>query len=167
MTEIVMPGDANHLGTCFGGRIMSWIDMVAAIAANRLVGSVVTASVDSIEFKRPIKVGDVVTLKARVNRVWNSSMEVGVKITVQSPVPGIIRGQMPAEDTVYTQFGSPEQACRAYLTFVAVDDQGKRRSVLDLLKNNPIMERHAHDDIRRAEEADKRRETRLANKKGV
>jgi len=66
MTELVMPGDANPMGTAFGGRIMAWIDMVAAIAAQRAVGAVVTASVDSIEFEKPVRVGDVVTLKAAV-----------------------------------------------------------------------------------------------------
>jgi acyl-CoA hydrolase len=165
MTELVMPGDSNHLGTCFGGKIMSWIDLVAAIAANRLVGTVVTASVDSIEFKRPIRVGDVLTLKASVNRVWNTSLEVGVTVLVQSPTPGIERGQMPVEDAMYTWLAAPKQACRAYLTFVAVDNEGKRRNVSrhDVPVNHYGCET---DEVKRWREAQKRREVRLVNRKG-
>ncbi len=162
MTEIVMPGDANHLGTCFGGKIMSWIDMVAAIAANRAVGSVVTASVDSIEFRKPIRVGDVVTLKASVNEVWDSSMEVGVTVLVQTPVS---KSLDILGETSYTKFEEPRQACRAYLTFVAVDNQGKKRSVRDLVLNNPAFDKYEEPYIRRAKEAQQRRDVRLANRK--
>jgi len=165
MTELVMPGDANHLGTCFGGKIMSWIDTVAAIAANRAVGSVVTASIDSIEFKRPIRVGDIVTLKACVNEVWDSSMEVGVTVLVQRPTPRIEHGYGSPQDVIYFGLNEPEQACRAYLTFVAVDERGHKRSVKKLVLNDPAFDKYSESDIRRAEEAQKRREIRLANRK--
>lgn len=166
MTEIVMPGDANHLGTCFGGKIMSWIDMVAAIAANRAVGSVVTASVDSIEFRKPVRVGDIVALKASVNEVWESSMEVGVTVLVQTPTNGVFHGDNPPDThVVYTKLGDPQQACRAYLTFVAVDNQGKKRSVKDLVLNNPAFDKYEEPYIRRAKEAQQRRDVRLTNRK--
>jgi acyl-CoA hydrolase len=156
MTELVMPGDTNHLGTCFGGKIMSWIDLCAAIAAQRLVGTVVTASVDSIEFKKSIKVGDVVTIQASVNAVWNTSLEVGVRVMVQSPT------QLPTEDTTYMYFPELQQACRAYLTFVAVDNKGQRRRVSHVKSQYNLYD---HAGKRRFEEADKRREIRLANRK--
>jgi acyl-CoA hydrolase len=163
MTEIVMPGDANHLGTCFGGKIMSWIDMVAAIAAQRLVGTVVTASVDSIQFKRPIQVGDLVTLKALVNRVWNTSMEVGVSVLVQSHVLG---KDCDFEDVpTHYILSDSKQACKAYLTFVAVDDRGKRRDVS--AKQRGFLSHHDYGSNRerRWKEAEERREVRLANRK--
>lgn len=113
MTQIVLPGDTNNMGTAFGGKIMQWIDVAAAIAARRFAkGVVVTASIDSLEFKRPIKMGDIVTLRAHVNRSWESSMEVGVKVSVEGDEGNF-------------------QACRAYLTFVALDDEGKRRKTPD------------------------------------
>lgn len=169
MTEIVMPGDANHLGTCFGGKIMSWIDIAAAVAAQRLAGTVVTASVDSIEFKRPIRVGDLVTIKSSVNRVWNSSMEVGVKVLVQSHIMASGSDHEP-DVTLHYVLGEPKQACKAYLTFVAVDDRGKRRNVLvtEEFKFNHIDHDCETDRYRRYNEADERRKIRLAHrKKGV
>lgn len=168
MTEIVMPGDANHLGTCFGGKIMSWIDIAAAVAAQRLVGTVVTASVDSIEFKRPIRVGDLVTIKSSVNRVWNSSMEVGVKVLVQSHILATGSDHEPDVPLHYV-LSEPQQACKAYLTFVAVDDRGKRRSVTtrDEYKFSHIDYDCETDRLRRYNEAEERRKVRLANRKGV
>ena len=152
MTEIVMPSDANHLGTCFGGKIMSWVDMVAAIAAQKLAGTVVTASVDRIEFKKPIRVGDIVTLLANVNAVWNSSMEVGVKVLTQSSKEVHIIG-----GSKWTEIDKPVQACKAYLTFVAVDNNGNRRDISDY--------DFFIDDKVREEEANQRRKIRLENKK--
>ena len=118
MTELVLPGHTNHMGTCFGGTIMSWIDLVAAIAAQRAVGTVVTASVDEIQFAAPIKLGDVVTLKSGVNRIWKSSMEVGVKIVCQRPVKKEAEGLDFPRHTVLSE---KQKVCKAYLTFVAVD----------------------------------------------
>lgn len=166
MTEIVMPSDANHIGTCFGGRIMSWIDMVAAIAAQRYVGSVVTASVDSIEFKEPIRIGDVVTLKASVNNIWNTSMEVGVKVEVQRPISAGDFG--PVEESIeyhqYSKLSEPKQACRAYLTFVSVDIKGNRRKpVVPEDKTDDLTLFEEEEMLRRRKEANERRRIRLEN----
>ena len=103
---LVMPGHANAFGTAFGGAIMSWIDMVAAMAAQKHCGrEVVTAGIDSVAFEGPIRIGDQVVLLACVNYVSRTSMEVGVKVIRENPATG-------------------EQitATRAFLTFVAVDE---------------------------------------------
>lgn len=152
LTEIVMPSDANHLGTCFGGKIMSWIDIAAAVAAQRLAGTVVTASVDSIEFRKPIKIGDLVTLKASVNRVWGSSMEVGVVVMIQSSTTVLEDGDDPV---IYTAFDEPKKACKAYLTFVALDEKGKKRIIKNKINPVTLEARHRYD------EADRRRHRRL------
>src|SRR3972149_7919290 len=81
ITQVVLPNDANPLGNILGGTVMHMVDMVAAIAAQRHCGSyVVTASVDHMDFRCPIRVGEIIVLKASVNRVFHSSMEVGVKV---------------------------------------------------------------------------------------
>jgi acyl-CoA hydrolase len=164
MTEIVMPGDANPMGTAFGGKIMQWIDIAAGIAAMRAVGAAVTASVDSIEFNKPIMVGDVVTLKAAVNKVWNTSMEVGVQVTFQSRrLISIGAGGMFMRADYYRYYlAEPVQACRAYLTFVAVDDNGKRIEI----DHGQLPPTEGEEWVRRAEEAEVRRAIRLANRKG-
>ena len=84
---LVMPGQANPYGTAFGGAIVAWIDMVAAMAAQRHAGKeAVTASIDSILFKEPIYIGDQVVLNASVNYVGTTSMEVGVQVTREDPI---------------------------------------------------------------------------------
>ena len=104
---LVMPGHANAFGTAFGGAIMSWVDMVAAMAAQKHCGSqVVTAGIDSVAFEAPVHVGDQVTLLACVNYVSKTSMEVGVKVIGENPVTG---------QCVITT--------RAFLTFVSIDDE--------------------------------------------
>ena len=150
MTEIVMPGHTNHLGTCFGGTIMSWIDIAAAIAAQRLVGTVVTASVDSIQFKKPIKLGDIVTIKASVNRIWDSSLEVGVVVFVQRFSNGKLL--------------SDQRVCRAYLTFVAISEDGEKRSVEPF--NKALIKRTESNLLWkiRYDSADERRNKRLERK---
>ena len=107
MTEIVLPSDANALGTIFGGKIMQWVDIAAAVAAMRHAGmQVVTASIDALHFLTPIRVGEVVVLQAQVNEVFRSSMEVGVRVEAENP----------------RDFGSGRRyTTRAYLTFVALD----------------------------------------------
>ena len=106
---LVMPGQANPYGTAFGGAIVAWIDMVAAMAAQRHAGKeVVTASIDSIIFKEPIHVGDQVVLKATVNYVGRTSMEVGVQVSREDLVSG--------ENVVATT---------AHLTMVALDKNKK------------------------------------------
>lgn len=106
---LIMPHQANPHGTAFGGVIMAWIDMVAAMAAQRHCGKeVVTAGIDSLAFKEPIRIGDHVTLRACVNYVSHSSMEVGVRVTREDPYCG--------EQTIATT---------AHLTFVALNEQKK------------------------------------------
>lgn len=106
---LVMPQDANPFGTAFGGVIMSWVDMVASMAAQRHCGTeVVTAGIDSIAFQQPVRIGDHVVLLASVNYVSKTSMEVGVKVLREDP--------MTNERSVAT---------KAYLTFVSIDRNHK------------------------------------------
>jgi acyl-CoA hydrolase len=106
MTELVLPNDTNQLGYLLGGRLMHWIDIAAALSAMRHSGRVcVTAAVDNMSFHAPIKLGAIVTLSASVNRVFRTSMEVGVRVDVERP-----------------QDGTSFHANTAYLTFVGVDD---------------------------------------------
>ncbi len=106
---LIMPHHANPQGTAFGGVIVAWIDMLAAMAAQRHCGKeVVTAGIDSLVFREPIRIGDHVVLRASVNYVSRSSMEVGVQVTREDP---------------YT--GEHAIATTAYLTFVALDHNKK------------------------------------------
>lgn len=89
MTEVVLPQDANPLGYILGGRVMHLMDIAAAIAAHRHAHShVVTASVDYVDFRNPIRVGELIVLKSSVNRVFKTSMEVGVKIFSENFLTG-------------------------------------------------------------------------------
>ena len=109
MTELVLPNDTNTLNNLMGGRLMHWMDIVSAIAAQRHSNRiVVTASVDNISFRQPIQLGNVVTLKAKVTRSFNSSMEV--RIDVESE-------DIPS--------GEKSLSNSAYFTFVAVDQSGR------------------------------------------
>lgn len=138
MTELVLPSHANAVGTMFGGTLMAWIDVCAAIAAQRHSrGWVVTASMDQLDFDAPIQVGDVVSLTAQVNFAGRSSMEVGVRVERELPTGG---------ERVH--------AARAYLTFVAIDAAGKPRPVPPIL---PATEEEAV----RYEEAGIRKAKRL------
>ncbi len=109
MTELVLPNDTNTLNNLMGGRLMHWMDVVSAIAAqkhsNRIV---VTASVDNISFTHPIRLGNVVTLKARVTRAFNSSMEVRIDVEAED---------IPSNQKIDSN--------SAYFTFVAVDQHGR------------------------------------------
>lgn len=138
MTEIVLPSDTNALGTIFGGKIMSWIDIAAAIAAGRHARRVVvTASIDALHFVAPVKVGHVVQLRAQVNFASKTSMEVGVRVDSENPMTG----EMTHTSTAYT-------------TFVALDDHGRPTPVPPILPETP-------DEKRRFEAAKKRRESRI------
>ncbi len=109
MTELVLPNDTNTINNLMGGRLMHWMDIVSAIAGQKHSNStVVTASVDNISFREPILLGNVVTLKAKVTRAFNSSMEVRIDVDAED---------IPANK----KFSSNS----AYFTFVAVDKQGK------------------------------------------
>lgn len=141
-TNLVLPNDTNQLGNLLGGTLMHWIDIAAAIAAQRHADRVcVTASVDELNFHHPIKLGDIVTLQASVNRAFKSSMEIGVVVTAQSLAAQEFR-----------------RANNAYLTFVAVDESGSPVPVPPVI---PLTE----DEKRRYEEALARRELRLRNRR--
>ena len=113
MTQIVLPSHANNHGTVFGGQMAAWIDVCAAVSAQRFARkAVVTASIDEIHFVQPVRRGMVVILKARVNQSWGTSMEVGVRVEAEDPRTG---------DTAH--------CCTAYLTFVAINDDGKPSQV--------------------------------------
>src|SRR5512133_4290167 len=85
MNELVLPNDANPLGALLGGRLMHWIDLAGALAAHRHSRNyVVTAAIDHLDFLFPVRVGDLVILRSSVNRVFHSSMEVGVKVFVEN-----------------------------------------------------------------------------------
>lgn len=117
MTELVLPNDTNGLTNLMGGRLMHWMDIAAAIAAqkhsNRIV---VTASVDNISFSEPIRIGNAVTITAFVTRAFNSSMEVYLSVIAED---------IPADKKVHTN--------RAFFTFVAVDQSGKPIDVPELI----------------------------------
>jgi acyl-CoA hydrolase len=135
MTEIVLPGDTNAHGTIFGGKVMQWIDIAASVAGMRhSAGNVVTASIDALAFLTPIHVGEVVVLKSQVNFVGTTSMEIGVRVEAENPRTGAHR---------YTT--------KAYLTFVAVDHEGKARAIPPLvLASDEDRRRHAAAEARRA-----------------
>lgn len=142
MTELVLPNDANVMGNVLGGRVMHLVDLCGAIAAARHSGTVaVTASVDHMDFRYPIHIGDLVVLKASVNRVFNTSMEVGVKVFSESLLTGRRR-----------------HTSSAYLTFVAVDEHGDHIPV-------PPLQPETDDEKRRFEAAGRRREQRLAQRR--
>jgi acyl-CoA hydrolase len=139
MVELVLPNDANPLNALLGGRLMHWIDLAGALAAHRHSRSyVVTASTDHLDFLIPVRVGDLVIFKSSVNRVYSTSMEVGIKVWVES---------------YFT--GERHHVSSAYLTFVAIDRHGRKLSVAPVVPETP-------DEIRRYEDAGRRREIRRA-----
>ncbi len=142
MTHTVLPRDANSHGQLYGGKLVDWIDQIGAIVAVRHSNSkVVTASIDSLHFLVPIKIGDIVTLHAWINYVGRTSMEVEVHVEVENP----------AENRY-------AHACTAYLTYVAVDENGKPREV-------PRLKLRTEEEKRRFREAENRRRARLKIKK--
>ena len=137
MAEIVLPNDANPLNALLGGRLMHWIDLAGAMAAHRHSRAyVVTASIDHLDFLVPVRVGDFVILRSSVNRVFHTSMEVGVKVWVEN-------------------YRSEEHhhVSSAYLTFVAIDAGGRRIQV-------PAVIPETDDQRRRYDDAGRRRQTR-------
>lgn len=141
MTELVLPNHTNQLGNLLGGQLMHWIDICAALSAAKHNQRIcVTASVDRIDFHHPIKLGDAVTLVASVNRVFNTSMEMGVKVYAEA-----------------FREGKRIHSNTAYLTFVCVEADGKPVKAIEVIPET-------EDEIRRYEEAMQRRETRLKNR---
>jgi acyl-CoA hydrolase len=143
-TEIALPNDANPLGNLLGGRVMHLVDLAGAIAASRHARCpVVTASVDYMTFLHPVHIGQLLLLKSAVNRVFRTSMEVGVKVLVED-----------------LRTGDRKHTSSAYLTFVALGPDGKRIPV-------PPVIPETEEEIRRYTDAGARREWRLAHKKRV
>jgi acyl-CoA hydrolase len=135
MAEVVLPNDANPLGNLLGGRLMHFIDLAGAMAAHRHSRSyVVTASMEHIDFAAPVHVGDLLILKSSVNRAFNTSMEVGVKVYVENYISNTRR-----------HVGS------AYLTFVAVDQHGTKLPVPPVIPETEDEERRYADALRRRE----------------
>ncbi len=129
MTELILPQHTNQLGNLLGGQLMHWIDICAAISASKHAGRVcVTASVDRIDFHHPIKLGEVVVLNASVNRVFTSSMEVGVSVFIENHKTGI-----------KTQTNS------AYLTFVGLDDNRKSIKSESIIPETDTEKRRFND----------------------
>ncbi len=142
MTEIVLPNDANTLGNILGGKVMHLIDIASAIAAHRHCRRpVVTASMDYLDFKHPIKVGELIIIKASVNRVFRTSMECGAKVFSEN-----------------LQTGEHKHTSTAYLTFVALDDKKKPMRI-------PPVVPETEEEKRRWEGAGIRREFRMKQKK--
>src|SRR6187402_373280 len=137
-SEIIFPGDSNALGNLFGGRLMQFIDLVGAVAAYRHAHAttVVTASMDHLDFVAPVHIGDLLILKASVNRAFKTSMEVGVKAMVEDPKTRQLR-----------------HVSTAYVTYVAVDQSGTPVPV------EPVIPETEHQK-RRYEDAQRRRENR-------
>jgi len=120
MSEMVMPNDTNNLNTLFGGKLMYWMDMAAAICANKHTNNVVvTASVDNITFKAPIHKGDIVTLNAFITRVFNTSMEIFIEVTAQN-----------------SNKKEKIESNTAFFTFVALNQKGKPIKVNEIYPEN-------------------------------
>lgn len=144
MTQLVLPSHINAMGSIFGGTIMSWIDICAAIAAQRHSNKqVVTASIDGLNFVAPVYVGWVVNLKASVNFTARTSMEVGVRVDAENP-----------------QTGEWFHTASAYTTFVALDSRSKPTLV-------PGLRLETDDEKRRFEAAKHRRELRLLDRNKI
>ena len=134
-SEIIFPADANALGNLFGGRLMQYIDLVGAMAASRHARAVtVTASMDHLDFVAPVRVGDLLILKASVNRAFKTSMEVGVKAMVEDVRQNKLR-----------------HVSSAYLTYVAVDMSGQKLIVPQVVPETEHQKRRYEDAGRRRE----------------
>lgn len=141
MTEIVLPNDANILGNILGGKVMHMIDIACAVAAHRHCRRpVVTAAMDSLDFRHPIKIGELIIIRASVNRVFKTSMECGAKVFSEN-----------------LGTGERKHTSTAYLTFVALDENKKPMHV------SPVVP-ETEDEKRRWKGAEIRREFRIRQK---
>ena len=144
MRELILPTDTNLLGNLLGGRLLHWVDVAAAMAASRHAQSVVaTATIDSVDFNYPVHAGEMIVLRARLTWVGRTSMEVMVEVCSDNYMTG---------ETKFTN--------KAYLVFVALDENGKPHPVPDL-----VLE--TDEERKEYQEAIKRREARLLRKKGM
>jgi len=149
-SEIIFPADSNAIGNLFGGRLMQWIDLVGAVAAVRHSRAiVVTASIDHSDFVAPAHVGDLLILKASVNRAFRTSMEVGVRAMVEDALGQTLR-----------------HVSTAYVTYVAVDREGRPVPVPCVIPETEHQKRRFADAGRRregrAEETQRSKEIRAA-----
>ena len=141
MTQLVLPEHTNAIGTIFGGQVAAWIDICGAIAAQRFCRtSVVTVSIDELEFLHPIQRGHIAIFLASVNAAWNRSMEVGVRVEGEDPLTGV-----------------RTHTATAYLTFVSLDGEGRPTAVPRLLPETA-------DEERRQAAAERRRALRLQHR---
>jgi acyl-CoA hydrolase len=141
-TSVVFPNDLNAYGTLFGGRVLDLCDRVAGVVAKRHSGKVcVTLGIDSVRFLAPAKHGDILVFKASMNRVWKTSMEIGLKV---------FKEDFRTQERVHI--------LSAYFTFVALDDHLKPTEVPPVLP-------HSADEKRRYEQAEERRLIRLSQKR--
>jgi len=140
--EVALPNDTNGLGNVLGGKVMHLVDLAAALAALRHARKpVVTASVDSLHFIHPVRIGQLIVLRSSVNRVFRTSMEIGVHVETENLLTG---------EKLHT--------CSAYLTFVALDENKRPTAV-------PPVIPETEEEKRRYHEAGQRREYRLALRK--
>jgi acyl-CoA hydrolase len=138
-SELALPNDANGLGNVLGGKVMHLVDLAGALAALRHARrQVVTASVDSLHFLHPVHIGELIVLRSSVNRVFRSSMEVGVKVVTEK-----------------LRTGERLHTCSAYLTFVALDDRQHAVAIPPVVPETEVEQR-------RYRQAGERREYRLA-----
>ncbi len=132
-TEMVLPNDTNHVGNLFGGKLLQWVDITAAIAAQRHCGRVVvTAAINHVSFDNPIKQNQVVTLEAKVSRAFTSSMEIYVDVFVENPVSG-----------------ARTKCNEAILTFVAIDQNGAPLPVPELIPETDLEKKRFDAALRR------------------
>ena len=142
MTEYVLPTHANALGNVFGGQILAWMDICAAICAQRHAGMVaVTAGIDDLAFEQPIKLGQVVKLEARVTAAFRTSLEIEVRVDGEDAATGVTW-----------------RCVTAFLTFVALDREGRRSEV-------PALACETEDERARQRDASERRAGRLARRR--
>ena len=132
-TEIVLPNDTNVLGNLMGGRLLHWLDITAAISAHRHCSRiVVTASVNNVSFNQPIKLGDIITLQAKVSRAFNSSMEVFIDVWVEDNMRNL---KVKCNEAIYT--------------FVAVDQLGNPINVPELIPESEEEKQRFEGALRR------------------
>ncbi len=133
MSELVLPNDTNTLGNLMGGRLMHWMDIAAAISAQKHCNCpVVTASVDNVSFNNPIKLGNLLTIEAKLTRAFNTSMEVYLRVW----------GEDMAAQYKYL-------SNEAYLTFVALDPNGRPRKVPEIIPQTDEEKKYFDGALRR------------------